>query len=120
MSKHKPPKKKVVVTTSKSEKAKTKPTVSKTRTSASRKQSSPVNANLLYGKINYILLLIAAGLIALGLILMGGGGMPSPDVWDESIIYSHRRITLAPIVILAGLGVGIYAIFKPKATKTGA
>jgi hypothetical protein len=51
-------------------------------------------------------------LIALGLVLMLGGAMPSPDVWDESIIYSFRRTVLAPIFILAGLGVEIYAIFK--------
>lgn len=117
MSKHKPPKKKVVVTTQKTEKKKVRPTVSKTRSTAANKSATTVNADLLYGKINYILLLVAAGLIALGLILMSGGGMPSPDIWDESIIYNFRRITLAPIVILIGLGVGIYAIFKPKAPK---
>lgn len=53
-----------------------------------------------------------AGLVILGMILMLGGSMPSPDVWDDSIIYSFRRTVLAPIVILAGLGVEIYAIFK--------
>ncbi|NRB52745.1 MAG: DUF3098 domain-containing protein [Saprospiraceae bacterium] len=117
MSKHKPPKKKVVVSTSKPEKKKVKPTVAKTRTTASKRPATPVQADLLFGRINYLLLLAAAGLIALGLVLMSGGGMPSPDVWDESIIYSHRRITLAPIVILLGLGVGVYAIFKPKTAK---
>lgn len=117
MSKHKPPKKKVVVQTSKLEKKKVKPTVAKTRTTGSKRAAATAKADLLYGKTNYFLLLAAAGLIALGLILMSGGGMPSPDVWDESIIYSHRRITLAPIVITLGLGVGVYAIFKPKTTK---
>ncbi|MBK8504881.1 MAG: DUF3098 domain-containing protein [Saprospiraceae bacterium] len=53
-----------------------------------------------------------AGLIFLGMLLMLGGSMPSPDVWDDSIIYSFRRTVLAPIVILAGLVVEIYAIFK--------
>lgn len=48
----------------------------------------------------------------LGMLLMAGGAMPSPDVWDESLIYAFRRITLAPIVILGGLGVITYAIFK--------
>ncbi len=118
MSKHKPPKKKVVVSTSKPEKKKVKPTVAKTRTTTgSKRTATPVQADLLFGRINYLLLLAAAGLIALGLVLMSGGGMPSPDIWDESIIYSHRRITLAPIVILLGLGVGVYAIFKPKTAK---
>jgi len=40
--------------------------------------------------------------------------MPSPEVWDESLIYSGRRITLAPMVILAGLIVNVYAIFVKK------
>jgi hypothetical protein len=42
---------------------------------------------------------------------MSGGAMPSPDVWDESIIYSPMRIVVAPILILIGLGVEVYAIF---------
>jgi len=60
------------------------------------------------------LIWVGAGilLMLIGMILMAGGSMPSPDVWDDSIIYSFRRITLAPIVILAGLGVVTYAILK--------
>jgi hypothetical protein len=38
--------------------------------------------------------------------------MPSPDEWEPERIYSFRRTVLAPIVILAGLAVEIYAIFK--------
>ena len=57
-------------------------------------------------------MLIGLAVIAVGMVLMSGGAMPSPDVWDESLIYSHRRITLAPIVILIGLGIEVYAIFK--------
>jgi|JI8StandDraft_2_1071088.scaffolds.fasta_scaffold65880_2 sulfite exporter TauE/SafE len=81
-------------------------------------QASPTHAaysqSLLFGKKNYMFILIGVGLIFLGLGLMSGGHMPSPDVWDESLIYSHRRITLAPIVILAGLAVNVYAIFVKK------
>ncbi|PHI20062.1 hypothetical protein CEQ90_10025 [Lewinellaceae bacterium SD302] len=51
-------------------------------------------------------------LVIIGMLLMTGGEMPDPNVWDESIIYSFRRITLAPIIILGGLGVVTYAIFK--------
>jgi sulfite exporter TauE/SafE len=72
------------------------------------------NQELLFGKKNYMFILIGVGLIFLGLALMSGGHMPSPDVWDESLIYSHRRITVAPIVILAGLAVNVYAIFVKK------
>lgn len=65
-----------------------------------------------YGWAQYKWMLIGLGFIALGLILMSGGWMPSPDVWDESIIYSSRRLVLAPICMIIGLGLQIYAIFK--------
>lgn len=65
----------------------------------------------MFGKRNFIFMGIGLGLIVLGSLLMLGGGMPDPNTWDESLIYSFRRITLAPIVILAGLIVQIYAIF---------
>ena len=51
-------------------------------------------------------------LMLIGFVFMAGGSMPSPDVWDESIIYGFRRTVLAPILILGGLVVQIYAIFK--------
>lgn len=76
--------------------------------------SFDVKADLLFGKNNYKFILIGVGLIFLGMILMTGGHMPSPDVWDESLIYSHRRITVAPILILVGLVINIYAIFVKK------
>ena len=67
---------------------------------------------LLFTKQNYLFVGVGCALIALGLILMLGGDMKDPSVWDESVIYSPIRITLAPIIILAGLGMQIYAIFK--------
>jgi len=96
--------KKVVGTSSK----KIKPTSSKTRSRASKKE--PVA--LTFQRINFIWMGVGALLVVLGMLLMMGGAMPSPDVWDDSIIYSFRRTVLAPIVILAGLVVEIYAIFK--------
>ncbi len=92
-------KKTVVVTTSRT-------------TPLSSNLSKTQENTLIFGKQNYILMGVAFIVVALGMILMMGGGMPSPDVWDENIIYSFRRITLAPIVILAGLGIGLYSIFK--------
>lgn len=97
-------KKKVVVTTAKNLKP-TKPSLGK----AEQKTNGPV---LSFDRKNYMLMLIGAGLIFVGLLLMSGGHMPSPDVWDESIIYSTRRTLIAPIVIIAGLVVEIFAIFK--------
>lgn len=74
----------------------------------------PADDGLLYGRKNYILILVAIGLIFLGLLLMSGGRMPSDDIWDESLIYGFRRITIAPIVIISGLVVGVVAIFSKK------
>ncbi|NNF33127.1 MAG: DUF3098 domain-containing protein [Saprospiraceae bacterium] len=67
---------------------------------------------MLFKKKNYMWSLAGMGLIALGLLLMAGGKMPDSNTWDPDLIYSFRRITLAPIVILAGLAFQIVAIFK--------
>lgn len=67
---------------------------------------------MLFGRESFKWMFIGLALIAAGLILMMGGSMPSPDVWDESLIYSHRRTTIAPFLILAGLILQFVAIFK--------
>jgi Protein of unknown function (DUF3098) len=69
------------------------------------------NDTLVFGRENYKWMLIGIAIMAVGFICMSGGAMPSPDVWDESIIYSPMRIVVAPILILIGLGVEVYAIF---------
>lgn len=51
-------------------------------------------------------------LIVLGLLLMIGGKSKDPNVFDPSQVYSFRRITLAPILILGGLALEIVGIFK--------
>lgn len=109
MSQRKPPKKKVVVTTSSPEK-KTVPAIKRSRRSTGT--PGEVQQDLVLSRQNYMLMGAGAVLILIGLLLMSGGQMPSPDVWDDNIIYSFRRITLAPIVILAGLALEIVAIFK--------
>ena len=67
---------------------------------------------ILFGKENWKFVLIGLALILLGYILMIGGKSPNPDVFNEKELYSFRRITLAPILILAGFVVEIYAILK--------
>jgi uncharacterized membrane protein len=74
------------------------------------------NHELIYGKMNYILIAIGAVLVASGFILMAGGGAElGPDGYahefDESI-YSFRRISLAPIVIMIGFITVAVAILK--------
>jgi len=68
----------------------------------------------LFENVNYKILLIGIGLIALGFILMSGGGSDDPKVFNEAV-FSFRRIRLAPTVVLIGFGITIYSIFKsPK------
>lgn len=68
--------------------------------------------DFLFTRNQYILLGAGVVVIILGMLLMAGGQMPDNDTWDPGIIYSFRRITLAPILILAGLTFQIYVIFK--------
>lgn len=104
MSSTNPPKKKVVVTT----KAPSSAHTGKTR----KPDTGAQPAELVFGRMNYLLMAGGLLLIALGLALMAGGHMPDPDTWDESLIYSTRRTVVAPMVMLLGLGLEIYAIFK--------
>lgn len=67
------------------------------------------------GKENYFLVLIGLALILIGFLLMIGGNSKDPNVFSEEI-FSFRRLTLAPILIIAGYVVEIFAIMKkPKA-----
>ncbi|MFV5694487.1 DUF3098 domain-containing protein [Flavobacterium sp. LB3P122] len=68
----------------------------------------------LFDTINYKILLIGIGVIALGFILMAGGGSDDPNVFNEDI-FNFRRIRLAPTTVLIGFGITVYAILKnPK------
>ena len=70
----------------------------------------------MFGKENYVWMLAGVVIIALGFILMAGGKSPDPNVFNEDEVYSTTRITIAPLLIIAGLIIEIVAIFrKPKA-----
>jgi DUF3098 family protein len=78
------------------------------------KQQDHPKGDFLFEKINYKILLIGIGVIALGFILMTGGGSDDPNVFSEDI-FDFRRIRLAPTTVLIGFGITIYAILKsPK------
>ncbi|MBN2165250.1 MAG: DUF3098 domain-containing protein [Marinilabiliaceae bacterium] len=67
------------------------------------------------GKENYILLAIGFAIILIGFLLMVGGKSTDPNVFNENEVFSFRRITLAPMVVLFGFVFEIYAIMKkPK------
>ncbi len=69
-----------------------------------------------FGKINYILVIVGIAIIALGFILMVGGGSKDPDVFNEKM-FDFRHITLAPILVLIGFVVEIVAIMKRPSKK---
>jgi hypothetical protein len=78
-------------------------------------QKQNVNSTL-FAKENYTWMLIGGVIMALGLFLMSGGKSADPKVFDTTEVYGTTRITIAPILIVLGLLVEVYAIFKkPKA-----
>lgn len=79
--------------------------------------NNEIKTHFLFEKVNYKLLLIGLGIIALGFILMSGGGSDDPKVFSDAI-FDFRRIRLAPTVVLIGFGFTIYAILKNPAPKT--
>jgi hypothetical protein len=66
----------------------------------------------LFTKTNYQWMAIGGVIIALGMFLMSGGKNQDPKVFDYNVVYSTTRVTVAPILILAGLVIEVYAIFK--------
>lgn len=67
-----------------------------------------------FGKENYRLMLIGLAFMVVGFLLMIGGGSDDPSKFNPEI-FSFRRITLAPVLILAGYVIEIFAIMKrPK------
>jgi hypothetical protein len=72
---------------------------------------SNVNEDFAFGKENFTLMLIGIGIIILGFIFMSGGGSPDPKIFNPEV-FSPRRITIAPIVVLIGFGIEVYAILK--------
>lgn len=74
----------------------------------------------LFTKENYTWMIIGAVIIALGMVLMSGGKTTDPNVFNNDEVYSTTRITVAPILIVAGLIVEIYAIFKKPGNKSAA
>jgi fumarate reductase subunit D len=80
------------------------------------KNDNKEKLNFALGRENYKLMAIGFAIIVIGFLLMLGGKSESPDEFSENI-FSFRRITLAPIVVLAGFIFEIWAIMKkPKET----
>ncbi|MDE5623991.1 MAG: DUF3098 domain-containing protein [Alistipes sp.] len=72
---------------------------------------TPENPRMPLTRRNYILLAAGFALVVLGFVLMAGGGSDSPDEFNYAM-FSWRRITLAPILVIGGFAVEIWAILK--------
>ena len=82
-----------------------------------RNRKQPVQ-EFVFGKKNYVVMLIGLAVIALGFILMSGGGSDDPNVFNEEI-YNFRRIRLAPTLVLLGFAIEVYAILLNPYKKNG-
>jgi hypothetical protein len=80
--------------------SKTAQTISKTKTAA--QQDNAGSPKFIFGKTNYLWFIISIAVVTLGFFLMAG----------TTDIYSSTKIVVAPVVVLAGFGIGFYAILK--------
>ncbi len=84
----------------------------------SNEKKQQATGSSLFTKDNYMWMLIGIAVMAVGFFLMSGGKSSDPKVFNDNEVYSTTRITIAPIFIIAGLVLEIYAIMKkPKANE---
>ena len=82
---------------------------------ANKTKKKELQQTVIFGKQNYILIVAGILLMATGFLLMIGGGSEDPNKFNAEELYSFRRITLAPILIILGLVVEMFAVMKkPK------
>ena len=83
--------------------------------SEKKQVTTTTNSHSLFDKQNLWLMLLGVAVIALGMLLMVGGKSKDPNTFNYDEVYSTMRISVAPVLIIIGLGIEIYAIFKkPK------
>jgi hypothetical protein len=86
-------------------------------TKQQQKKGSDEVAQFAFDKQNYILVIVGLVVLAIGFILMIGGGSDDPAVFSDSL-FDFQRLTLAPILILAGYIIEIFAIMKRPKSKS--
>jgi hypothetical protein len=79
---------------------------------AKKSDETPAREGFALAKENYLYLIIGFAIIILGFILMMGGKSDDPNVFNAHELFSFRRITLAPVVVVAGFAFEIWAIMK--------
>ena len=90
----------------------------KKSTSTTSKKAVHAGIGNLFDRDNYKWMLIGVAVMLLGWLLMAGGASKDPNIFNKNEVYSTMRITIAPIVIVAGLVIEVYALLKsPKNTQ---
>lgn len=89
-----------------------KPTVTSTKSETAKATKSP-----LFQADNIKWMIAGVVVIVIGLLLMAGGKSKDPNVFDVNEVYSWRRVTLAPILVVGGLVIEIFAIMKKPRAK---
>ena len=77
-----------------------------------QKEAHTAGRTRMIEKENYVWMLIGLAVMVLGFILMAGGRSEDPNVFNADEVYSTTRITIAPILILAGLVIEVFALFR--------
>jgi hypothetical protein len=94
------------------------PIMANTTTAKQAPANNPLNNSVsssLFNKENYMLMLVGLIVIAIGMTVMSGGKSNDPNVFNQKEVYSTTRITIAPLLIVIGLAIEVFAIFKkPK------
>lgn len=88
-----------------------------TTTTTPADKGSHLGTKPLFEKDNIMWMAIGGAVMIIGFLLMSGGRSDDPNVFDKDRVYSTTRITIAPIVILIGLVIEIYAIFRNPRAK---
>ena len=88
-----------------------------TKTTTPAKKPTPAGIGTMFDRDNFMWMLLGLAVMAVGFILMAGGRSDDPNVFNKDEVYGFRRITVAPIIILAGLVIEIIAIFRRPKTK---
>jgi hypothetical protein len=88
------------------------------KTTATAAGKNPhLSAKPLFEKDNIKWMAIGGAVMIIGFLLMSGGHSDDPNVFDKDRVYSTTRLTIAPIIILIGLVIEIYAIFRNPRAK---
>lgn len=90
---------------------------SKIKSNSAKEKNSTAEKQVLFGKENYMLMLAGIITLAIGFFLMAGGKSSDPKVFDTKEVYSTTRITVAPILIILGFLIEIFAIMRKSKSE---